>query len=542
MRRVVSLLVAVLIVLATPAAAQSPTRGLSADSLTLDLTLLPDGSLDVEETITFRFTGRTFRQVDRRIPIRRTDGIIDVNALMDGRALGSDGDQRVSVRTGRRDLRARWRFPRTGDTTHSFTIRYRAMGVMQLANGRAELRWHVLPMRHRYEIGVATVRWRSPADAVSIGGPALEAEGWTWQREEDGWIATKAALAVDEIAVLHEVFEAGSLAVSTPVWQVDEERAGQLAPAFIVGAIVILVMGAGMLVMFSLRYHRPRVDRARAQPAEVGSLPSAMATALRNPHPRVGLAQGAAALFDLLQGGYLRLEQRSGDAPELVSVRRHAPGDRLPGHLTVVLDALWLRMKHGRMPLKQAQRELMATHRAFAQALREDLVAAGLIDRERQAAANGLAATGIVAMILGLGLLVVAAVWLAWLGDALLLVPGSVIVLGVSLAVAGEGFATVSRTGADLSARWAARARDLRTRARRGWTREDAEQWLPVAVGLGLGRSAAAVVPQAAWVSGVEHPAAVVSIIAAAATTPGGGVGTSGGGVGAGGGGFSGAR
>ena len=145
-------------------------------------------------------------------------------------------------------------------------------------------------------------------------------------------------------------------------------------------------------------------------------------------------------------------------------------------------------------------------------------------------------------MILGLGLLVVAAVWLAWLGDALLLVPGSVIVLGVSLAVAGEGFATVSRTGADLSARWAARARDLRTRARRGWTREDAEQWLPVAVGLGLGRSAAAVVPQAAWVSGVEHPAAVVSIIAAAATTPGGGVGTSGGGVGAGGGGFSGAR
>jgi hypothetical protein len=78
------------------AIAQSATRGLSAEQFNVSLTLLDDGSIDVRETIVFRFTGRTFSEVERDIPLTRLDGIIDVRASLDGQLLppGRDASSR----------------------------------------------------------------------------------------------------------------------------------------------------------------------------------------------------------------------------------------------------------------------------------------------------------------------------------------------------------------------------------------------------------------------------------------------------------------
>lgn len=529
--------------------AQSATRGLHADALRTTLTLLPDGSLQVTEAITFRFTGRAFSEVERQIPARFTDGIIDVEARLDGRVLPEGrGDGEVRIARRRREVRVLWRFPKTTDATHEFTLSYRAMGVARQATGRATFAWHVLPSRHRYAISEAEVRWVVPAGVTSLAGPAMEAQGWTWQPGEPGtWVARKSGIAVNETAILTDAFAQEGLSMSTPAWQVREERARQMAPAFIVGAIVVLVMGAGIIAMTFVRYHRPRVDRTTAMPADPGSLPPALGIALRSTHPRAGLAQMSATVFDLLARGVLEIEETSAKgAPERsrtfdVVARgdaRHA--GHLRPHEQVVLDALWLHMKQGRVPLTKAQQHLVGAHRAFSRAVHEELRVAGLLDAERVWASRSLTVAGLVAIGLALVGLVVFVSLLAGFGEAALLVPGAVFVVGLGLMIVGQGFPTVSGEGAALSARWAARARALRAATTADL---DLNVWLPYAVGLGLGRRFAKSGAAVTWLQGLPNPSgALIAVIAAGGSSHGsGGVGVSGGGM-AGGGGFSGAR
>jgi hypothetical protein len=531
------------------AVAQSATRGLHADRFEFEATLLPDGSIDVVETVTFRFTGRTFREVERVVPSGRTDGIIDVRARRDDGGADVGGDVRIDIRQRRRNLRVRWRFPSTTDVVHRFTLEYRAMGVLRVDGDRARLNWHVLPTRHRYRISEAVVRWRIPDRAVSLLGPALEAEGWSWTQEDDVWVARKRDLAVNETAILTDTIDATTMAMATPVWQMQDERAQQLAPAFIVGAVIIFVMGAGTIVMMVARYHRPKVDRLLATPADPGSLPPALGVAIRGPQPRLGLAEMAATLFDLFGRGILRIEPSTGGKArkgrdfDLVAVA--SPGSAVPlrPHERVVLDALWLHMKQGRIGLTDARRHVHNSHRAFKAAGIEELRQAGLLDADRRSASAGLNLAGVVALLVGVAGLVLAAALLSGMGDAPLLIPGAVILVGLALLIAGQSFPTLSQTGAELGARWAARAKDLRARARSGLSEEEIAAWMPVAIALGIGGLIAKAGGTVEWLRGVDDPSgALIAVIAAGSVSSQGGAGAGAAGGVAGGGGFSGAR
>lgn len=554
MLRRVFLACAVLGLLAWPAVgpAQSATRGLHADRFDVHLNLLPDGSLEVVETITFRFTGRSFREVERRVPIRRVDGLIDVQALMDGRVLPegrNPGEARIRV--GRRDLRVQWRFPATSDSTHRFTLRYRAMGAMRLEAAGARLDWHVLPTRHRYAISEGEVRWQIPQGAVSIGGPALEAEGWVWSRGgEDVWTARKSAIGVDETAILIDTIEPATLQMAPPQWQVDADRARQFAPAFVVAAAVILIMGAGIIAMMFLRYHRPKTDGGRPEPAARGSLPPALGTGLRGSRPSVSGRQLSATFFDLLSRGILTIEDTSQEGTketrrtfDVVAPSDRSTAPRLRPHEQVVMDALWVDMKQGRLALTAARRRLTGAHRRFADAAYEEMRAGGLLDPERRWASRGMTGAGVVTALLGVAALAVFGILLPQFGDAALLVPGAIIVLGLAFIVTGQSFPILSAAGLTASLEWAARVRQIRDDVRAGRAEALADQWLPVAVGAGLGRHFATCGAAIAWLRAVPNPSSALAVILAGShvTAAGGGAPVSGGGV-AGGGGFSGAR
>ncbi len=538
------------------AAQRSPTRGLHADRLDLSLTLLPDGSLRVEETITFRFTDRTFREVERRVPIRRVDDLTDVEALMDGRVLpeGDDAGE-VRIREGRRELRVLWEFPRTTDVTHQLTLRYLATNVLFLDSGRASLAWHVLPTRHRYGISHAEVRWAVPPGALSNEGPALEAEGWTWTREAtdagaEVWVARKSDLAVDETAILRDEFDASTLAVTTPVWQFNEDRAHHFAPAFLVGAAVILVMGGGIILMALVRYHRPKVELSTVVPAARESLPPAVATGILSSRPRIGWAQQSATVFDLLGRGLLTIRETTKDAAAKVRTFDLAAGARrsvtsLHPHEQLVMDTLTSHMADGRIALDDARKHLSAAQSAFAAAVRAEVQAAGLVDPDRQAAAKGLTAAGLITLLLGFAGFGVFAIWFPWLGGAALLVPGATGLVGLGCIIAGESASTFSQSGATLRAQWVARARQLRAETTHTVSTALLDQWLPVLVGLGVSRAVTTSGVSTSWLQGVTHPeGALIVILASAqpgAQSGGGGASVGSSGV-AGGGGFSGAR
>lgn len=530
-------------------AAQPKASELHGERVDTVLTLLPDGSLQVEETITFRFINRMFQEVERRIPIRRVDGITDVEVLMDGRRLPEgDDDFEAEIKHRRRDVQVFWHFPETTNVTHAFTLKYRAKGALYIENGRASLAWHVLPTRHRYRVSEAQVTWRLPEGGRSLGGPAMEAEGWAWLQESDGaWVARKANLDTNETAILTDVLDASTLGVLPPVWQVNADRARQLAPAFIIGALVILVMGVGMVVMMYVRYHRPTVDAATALPALRGSLPPGLGTAIVHGRPNVGLAQISATFFDLISRNVLRLEETSKPGArdrsrtfDVVLVSESGM-HRLVPHEQVIVDTLSQRMKQGRLSLKDAQRWLLGAHSKFTAAANEELQAAGFIDAERRWASRGMMMSGGIAMLLGMIGVVVFAVWLPMFGGAGMLVPGAVFVLGLMFLIAGAAFPTLSATGATVAAQWSARKRDLKAAAKDNTMASLVNDWLPVAIGFGLGRQYSKSGADVAWLHGIPNPSGALAVIVAS----GGGHGSAGGSVsvgGAGGGGFSGAR
>ena len=65
-------------------ASHAAAKSYSADRFDATVRVLPDGTLEVTETVVFRFESGTFREVFREIPVRRTDGIEIVRAEMEG--------------------------------------------------------------------------------------------------------------------------------------------------------------------------------------------------------------------------------------------------------------------------------------------------------------------------------------------------------------------------------------------------------------------------------------------------------------------------
>lgn len=535
------LLVGLLLLWPEGIGAQSATRGLHADRFDVAMTLLADGSVDVRETVVFRFSEKTFTTVEREIPLRRTDGVIDVRASIDGRRLGSEGDERVRIRQGRRALKVTWRFPKITEQRRAFTLEYRAMGVLALANGRASLAWTVLPSRHRYPIEEARVEWRVPASVVRVEPTTLDDPRWTSIALPDGWAATRTGLDLDETAKLVDAFDASTLALTMPAWQTHEDRARQMAPAFVIGALTLLVMAAGVVGMTWFRYHRPKADAAAAVPAGADTLPPAIGTALVKPWVGVGTLQLQATLLDLARQGVLQIREQAED-PRRFDVVMAGPKAAKP-HEQVLIDALWLRMKHGRLDLRTAWGHLARTQSAFRRSLLHEMGEAGLLDAERQSAAKGMRIAGAVVTVLGIAGLVVFGVVFSHLGDVPLLVPGAVLVSGVGFLIAGQAMSVLSSRGATAAADWRARQRRLKDAVKQPMDAAEVARWLPVAAGFGLAArmlktSKGALAQGAAafaWLGTVSQPGAALAVIVAATSPSAHGGGAGGGGAAGGG-------
>ena len=114
-------LVAFLVLLATPGAAQAAKRSW-AERFDSHIRVQADGTLEVTETVRFRFRGDPFRKVYRLIPRRKTDGIEIVSAEMDGQPLTfGKGTGQVEVRPGS-PTRVEWKFAPRQNSTNIFVL------------------------------------------------------------------------------------------------------------------------------------------------------------------------------------------------------------------------------------------------------------------------------------------------------------------------------------------------------------------------------------------------------------------------------------
>ncbi len=67
-----------------------------------------------------------------------------------------------------------WHFPSTSDATHTFTVTYRAAGVVWQDADSDVLAWTLLPTRHEYAIDCASGEVRYPEGATLVAGATLE--------------------------------------------------------------------------------------------------------------------------------------------------------------------------------------------------------------------------------------------------------------------------------------------------------------------------------------------------------------------------------
>ncbi len=151
-----------------PAAAAKPYR---AERFDVRIDVEPGGAIVVTETIRFAFGPEAFTYVFRELPTRRTDGLTVIEASMDGvRMERGKGAGQYELKRDDNRRRIVWHFPATANAARTFTVTYRAAGVVWQDADSDVLAWTMLPTRHEYAIDCAS------GEIVYPEGAALTAE------------------------------------------------------------------------------------------------------------------------------------------------------------------------------------------------------------------------------------------------------------------------------------------------------------------------------------------------------------------------------
>ena len=313
-----------LLLVAAPAAAE---KTYSAERFDARLRILPDGAMEVVETVVFRFESGTFQYVFRDLSRRRTDDIEIVSAEMDGRALafGNESGQ-VEVGNGSK-LRVKWRFAPRADSTNTFVLTYVVRGVVQRQAGHDVLDWVALPTEHEYRIDDSEIILELPAAPVvrptaeskRVAQVVLEPGGERVQIiargvGRNGWVRTRLE------------FEEGALIAAAPAWQRRQIAARAVAPRWMAAAGIVL--GIGLMFLFALRQGYDSPHAVAGSPGTVETLPDALRPGVAGAlaaNGAVTLQHAMATLFALADRGVVTIieEPRKWGQRHFTLQRRH---------------------------------------------------------------------------------------------------------------------------------------------------------------------------------------------------------------------------
>ncbi|HET9361090.1 MAG TPA: DUF2207 domain-containing protein [Vicinamibacterales bacterium] len=552
--------------LAGLSAVPAEAKSYSAERFDSHIRILAGGTVEVTETVVFRFVDGPFTFVFREIPRRGTDSIEVVRATMDGRALPT-GNQPGQVELGGNSrLRVQWHFAEpVSNSTHTFTLAYRVEGVVRQSEDGDLLAWRALPQQHEYAIDSSTIEIELPAPLARP--PAVEsrraAVPWTQfsasaadDRAQDQTVRLRASgIGKNGWVEARLSFAPGSVIASPPLWQAARERADALAPSWLWAAALVAVAGFVLLWSLRLRDDQPRRDTtfAGTSTAPPDSNPPAIAGALAA-DGRVSLANAMATLLSIADRGAIVIKEE----PRTLGQRTYSLDRRgarlsLAGHEQVALDLAFggAQEQERQVSLSKARRRLQARLGRFRDAVHTEMTAMGLVDARRKAVHTRFGAVSLGLLLLGAaGLFVVAVALVPQYRGWPLMVPAAVIVVALAGFIFQGATTQLSDTGQRAGERWRAYQRHLKEVAREQahLGAESPSGVLPFAVALGLAAAWAkfaktrpSLVPPWFQAEAASDAGGSFHAFVAYGGSPGGGHGGGGGGGGAAGGGGSGA-
>ena len=247
------ILAAVLLAAGALAGCRQPPAGLVAESMNATLTVLPDGSLEVEEQWSVRSDDGGVAHFRRYTPVSRHDGVAGIEGALDGRP-SQIGTAPADLSVGKGPaLDAEWTFTSQAGARHTCVLRYRLKGAVAVSGIRGEVSTRLVAPRE-FAIEAATIALKLPAGAVLLEEPWVEEPGWDVERRPDGLIATRRNIGPDESVTPGATFTIDTMVAGEPSWQYFERRSGDLLPAFVSGGLFLLVIGAGVIGMVRMKY------------------------------------------------------------------------------------------------------------------------------------------------------------------------------------------------------------------------------------------------------------------------------------------------
>lgn len=578
MRRLIGILLLIIALFVVGCA--SDTRSYSADRYDVNIAVEDDGALQVTETVTFDFEGGPFQYVFRDIPTERTDGITDIEASMNGDPLPL-GDEAGQVEIEEHDdsTEVTWHFAPTSDATHTFTLNYRAEGVVRQEPDADLLVWQALPTEHDYTIAASQVRVSYPENATLSACPGVESTNAQIASGAQQATFTARDLGEDAPLCVTLAFAPGAILSAPPAWQAREVELRPYAPlaanlARGLGALSLALLVGGILwLILFLQRHRHTTPPQPSMPGPnvpPSSLSPAIAGTLNAYGTQPSWTNAAATLFDLARRGVLRMEMLPKGRWESQNVLIHLeaePADLRP-HERGLLDLLFEDKAGRQTSVRSSDLSGRSSSRwqAFADPLRQEMEQMGLISAERLAPRKqlqrvalgllliGLLALGLTPLIFGVPTLESIPVNLGGVGwVALLSVGASLLLLSLVFAIAASAWSPLTEAGALAARQWQGFFTYLRdvTKGREPFARTDLfETYLPYAASYGLSDAwikhfqKRGEVPHSPWLQslatvGDDGFVAIIAINAAVGSD--GGAGSAAGAAGAAGGGASGA-
>jgi hypothetical protein len=241
--------------------------GVQVKRFTTALTVLADGSLAVDETFDVNFLADGISQFHRRERVWRHDGVSAVSGAMDGQDFPvGQGAGRLTVGRGP-DLDATWNFEAGAARQHTFTLKYRAAGVVEVSGIRGLVSWR---FRNAYaDIPDTTFTMTIPPGAILLDDPWVEEADWQVKRLPMG-LEAHGAIRNGETATPGATFTIDTMTAGEPSWQYYQGRSRDLIPAFISGGLFLLVIGAGVVAMVRMKYPSSRSPAGRRGSARHG--------------------------------------------------------------------------------------------------------------------------------------------------------------------------------------------------------------------------------------------------------------------------------
>lgn len=396
-------------------AAQSD-KSYRAERFDVDINVQNDGSLLVEESVTFEFSGGPFSYVFRELPTDHTDGITNIVARTNGEFLPEgDGPGEVEI-SGNNPIEVVWHLPPTANTTQTFDLSYQVLGVVSQEDEFDMLVWQALPDEYEYAIDSSEITFNYPAGAQLAGNPELlSGSGDQWSFEQGPGFTTFHAenLSPGDPFVARLPFAAGSLTTTPPAWQAARDTQNSRAWIWFVAAAFILGGGIAAFYAAARPFWRsvPKASSYLYKPPL--ELPPALAGYLAS--STVGWQQGLATLFDMAGRGHVTIEQISEKSllrgPEFAITLLEHPQNLRP-HEQALVDLLFTDkngIEQEVITLSEMGKLITSSRwKKFTHALEDEAAQEGLLDENAKRRQKQLVVWGVLLLLMGIPLLMAA--------------------------------------------------------------------------------------------------------------------------------------